>query len=51
MMSMSYLKKMCSNKMKKMSFEFFNNRSNFIHKEFKIRNIHSSLSSREFKSF
>ena len=37
--------------MKRMSFEIFNNRSYFIHKEFKIRNIHSSLSSREFKSF
>ena len=37
--------------MKRMSFEIFNNRSDFIHKEFKIRNIHSSLSSREFKSF
>ena len=51
MMSMSYLKKTCLNKMKRMSFEIFNNRSDFIHKEFKIRNIHSSLSSREFKSF
>ena len=37
--------------MNRMSFEIFNNRSDFIHKEFKIRNIHSSLSSREFKSF
>ena len=51
MMSMSYLKKTCSNKMKRMSFEIFNNRSDFIHKKFKIRNIHSLLSSREFKSF
>ena len=51
MMSMSYLKKTSSNKMKRMSFEIFNNRSDFIHKEFKIRNIDSSLSSREFKSF
>ena len=34
-----------------MSFEIFNNRSDFIHKKFKIRNIHSLLSSREFKSF
>ena len=37
--------------MKRMSFEIFNNRSDFIHKKFKIRNIHSLLSSREFKSF
>ena len=34
--------------MNRMSFEIFNNRSDFIHKKFKIRNIHSSLSSREF---
>ena len=37
--------------MNRMSFEIFNNRSDFIHKKFKIRNIHSLLSSREFKSF
>ena len=34
-----------------MSFEIFNNRSDFIHKKFKIHNIHLLLSSREFKSF
>ena len=37
--------------MKRISFKIFNNRSDFIHKEFKIRNILSSLSSSEFKSF
>ena len=37
--------------MNRMSFEIFNNRSDFIHKKFKIRNIHSLLCSSEFKSF
>ena len=37
--------------MNRMSFEIFNNSSDFIHKKFKIRNIHSLLSSRESKSF
>ena len=35
----------------RISYEIFNNRSDFINKKFKILNIHSSLCSREFKSF